>query len=100
MSTEHLVKTGMFSLQLLYVGSKSEGVFPVVESEDGTSALVRVQGERHDSSHDPLTPFYNQRVRVTGEFDHQMGHLRLTLQFKEQCIQGIELIPMIPGSED
>ncbi len=99
MASDSFEQTGFLSLQRLYVGSKSEGIYAVFDSEDGNRFRVRVQSALPSEPTDPLTPFYGRRVRIIGEVDRRMGHKRLTLQIDSHGIAGIEIIPINPVSE-
>ncbi len=96
MATDPFDQTGALSLQRLFVGSKSEGVYAVFDSDDGKRYRVRVEGREATDPSDPLSAFYNQRVRITAEVDRRMGHRRLTLHSDAHGIQGIEIVPIEP----
>ncbi len=99
MTADPLRLTGTLSSQRLFVGSKSEGFYPVLDAEDGTRYRLRVSGGMSESPHDPLAPFYGARVRVQGQADRLRGHWRLTLSSGPQGVDGIELLPLDPESE-
>lgn len=98
MTTDPLHLIGTLSSQRLFIGSKSEGFYPVLDAEDGTRYRLRVNAGSADPQ-DPFVPFYGRLVRVHGEADRLRGHWRLTLQSGPQGVDGIELLPLDPESE-
>lgn len=84
---------GVLSLQKLFKGSKSEGLYPVFETQDGTCYRIRLIGPAEVDT-DPMAPFYGQNVRISGQTDRLRGHWRLTLHSGEQGVSGIEVIPV------
>lgn len=89
---------GTVSIQRLFAGSKSEGLYPVFDAEDGTRFRLRVCDMPDDGS-DPLSSFYGLKVRVHGETDRMRGHWRLTLHGGPEGLGGIELLSIDPTDE-
>lgn len=85
-------------MQRLFVGSKSEGLYPVFDAEDGTRYRLRVC-DWPDDGPDPLSAFYGLRVRVHGDTDRMRGHWRLTLHGGPEGLGGIELLPIDRANE-
>ena len=89
---------GVLSLQRLFIGSKSEGLYPVFDQDDGTRYRIRLIRDL-PSEQDPLVPFYGQRVKVLATTDRQRGHWRMTLHANEEGVSGLEMLPVEPESE-
>lgn len=98
MNKEPQLLLGVLSLQRLFVGSKSEGMYPVFDSEDGTRYRVRLQGDTPPET-DPLAPYFGQRVKVSGNTDRLRGHWRMTIHTSEEGLSGIEMVPLDPEGE-
>lgn len=84
---------GVLSLEKLFTGSKSEGLYPVFQTQDGTRYRIRLVGTG-GSGADPLLDFYGQTVRISGLTDRLRGHWRMTLQTGESGVSGIEVLPV------
>lgn len=98
MTADPLQLIGTLTSQRLFIGSKSEGNYPVLDAEDGNRYRLRVT-EGAANLPDPLTPFYGLRVRVHGQADRLRGHWRLTLHGGPEGVEGVELWPLDPESE-
>jgi len=98
MTTDPQALIGTLSSQRLFIGSKSEGFYPVLDAEDGTRYRLRLDAGSTESQ-DPLAPFYGRLVRVHGLADRLRGHWRLTLHGGPQGVDGIELVPLDPEIE-
>ncbi len=90
---------GVLSLQKLFTGSKSEGLYPVFEAQDGTRYRIRLTGAGSLES-DPLSAFYGQRVRISGLTDRLRGHWRMTLHTGEHGVEGVEVLPVVSQDGD
>jgi hypothetical protein len=93
MNKEPQLLLGVLSLQRLFVGSKSEGMYPVFDAEDGTRYRVRLQGDAPTGA-DPLAPYFGQRVKVSCATDRLRGHWRMTIHTSEVGLSGIEMVPI------
>ena len=67
---------GQLSMALLFEGSKSEGLYPVLDTDDGQRLRVHVKGS-HKPDAPALAPLMNQRVSLNGKADDLRGHWRL-----------------------
>ena len=75
---ENATWVGQLSMALLFEGSKSEGLYPVLETEDGRRFRVHVKGSQMPDA-DVLSALMNQRVCLHGAADDLRGHWRLIL---------------------
>ena len=75
---------GQLSMALLFEGSKSEGLYPVLDTDDGQRLRVHVKGSQKPDA-PALAPLMNQRVSLNGKADDLRGHWRLILD------------PVLPG---
>ena len=98
MTTDQVDLIGTLSSECLFMGSKSEGFYPVLDADDGTRYRLRVTGQTASGS-DPFAAFYGSRVRVQGHADRLRGHWRLSLHTGPEGIDGIEVLPIAPESE-
>jgi hypothetical protein len=69
---------GHLSMALMFEGSKSEGLYPVLDTEDGRRLRVHVKGSQQPDA-DVLSALMNQRVCLYGAADDLRGHWRLIL---------------------
>jgi hypothetical protein len=69
---------GHLSMALMFEGSKSEGLYPVLDTEDGRRFRVHVKGSQQPDA-DVLSALMNQRVCLYGAADDLRGHWRLIL---------------------
>ena len=69
---------GQLSMALMFEGSKSEGLYPVLDTEDGRRFRVHVKGSQQPDA-DVLSALMNQRVCLHGTADDLRGHWRLLL---------------------
>lgn len=99
MTTDPVFLVGTLSSERLFIGSKSEGLYPVLDAEDGTRYRLRVRDSDGKAGDDPLASFYGQTVRVHGDADRLRGHWRLTLHSGPDGVDGIEVLPIAPESE-
>jgi hypothetical protein len=75
---ENATWVGQLSMALLFEGSKSEGLYPVLDTEDGRRFRVHVKGSQLPVA-PALAPLLNQRVCLNGKADDLRGHWRLIL---------------------
>ena len=75
---ENATWVGQLSMALMFEGSKSEGLYPVLDTEDGRRLRVHVKGSQLPDA-DVLSALMNQRVRLHGAADDLRGHWRLML---------------------
>ncbi len=91
---ENATWVGQLSMALLFEGSKSEGLYPVLDTEDGRRFRVHVKGgQLHDA--DALSTLMNQRVCLHGAADDLRGHWRLIL---DPALPGV-VLPMESSPE-
>ena len=75
---ENEIWVGQLSLARLFEGSKSEGLYPVLDADDGRRYRVHIKGNG-DSDVEALGSLMNQRVCLQGIADDLRGHWRLIL---------------------
>lgn len=89
---------GQLSLALMFEGSKSEGLYPVLNTDDGRRFRVHVKGSQLPDEH-VLSALMNQRVCLHGAADDLRGHWRLVL---DPALPGevmpIEASPELPAA--
>lgn len=79
-------KIGRISLDLLFKGSKSEAIYPVLHCEDGESYRLHVKG--NEAADAPLFEHLNGlKVQVSGEADNLRGHWRMLLENLDESVQ-------------
>ena len=91
---ENATWVGKLSMALMFEGSKSEGLYPVLETADGRRYRVHVKGNK-SSDEEVLSAFMNQQVCLHGAADDLRGHWRLLL---DPSLPG-EVMPMEPSPE-
>ena len=91
---ENTTWVGQLSMALMFEGSKSEGLYPVLDTEDGRRLRVHVKGSQLPDA-DVLSALMNQRVRLHGAADDLRGHWRLML---DPAMPG-ELMPLEASPE-
>jgi hypothetical protein len=69
-------------MEVLFKGSKSEGVYPVVHASDGVSYRVQISDERRDQGI-ILSQFENSTVTLSGRTDCLRGHWRITVRLED-----------------
>jgi hypothetical protein len=82
---------GQLSVELLFQGSKSEGLYPMLDTEDGRRFRVHVQGNQLSDA-EALSDLIEKRVCLNGTADDLRGHWRLTLDPEQPG----EVIPIEP----
>lgn len=70
---------GQLTFDRLFIGSKSEGVYPVLSDDQGQPFRLHIKGAslEGDSS---LMCFSGRRVKVLGVADNLRGHWRIVLE--------------------
>ncbi len=95
-------KTGLVRLETLFKGSKSEGLFPVLITEDGEQFRIHIRGNQIRDSVS-LANLDGQNVCLVGYVDDIKGHIRIVIdsdlsQSVKAIGQNIELDnPIAPG---
>ncbi len=69
---------GLLSMALMFEGSKSEGLYPVLDTDDGRRLRVHVKGNLLSDA-EALGTLMGQRVSLQGVADDLRGHWRLLL---------------------
>ena len=70
--------TGILSMDLLFVGSKSEGLYPVLHISNGQKFRLHYKGDV--SLNEKILSSYNSKtVQVVGYADNLRGHWRIVL---------------------
>lgn len=70
---------GVLNREKLFVGSKSEGLYPVLSGSDGIKYRVHVKGD--DPQYKSLEPFEGKQVCMLATQDNLRGHKRLVVEF-------------------
>lgn len=70
---------GYLEMALLFQGSKSEGLYPVLRLDNGTIYRVHIRRAAQKSVTEALSNWMNQHIQIEGVVDDLRGHLRLTL---------------------
>ena len=101
--SENAAWVGQLSMALMFEGSKSEGLFPVLDTEDGRRFRVHVKGSQLPDA-DVLSALMGQRVCLHGAADDLRGHWRLildpTLPGEILPIETSPEVPTTPPNED
>jgi hypothetical protein len=86
---ENATWVGHLSMVRMFEGSMSEGLYPVLDTEDGRRFRVHVKGSQLPDA-DVLSALMNQRVCLHGAADDLRGHWRLLLDpsFPGEVIEG------------
>ena len=69
---------GLIAFVMLFRGSKSESVYPVLDCDNGQSYRVRLIGATTSDTSKYLKAFDGQRVTIRGIADTTRGHRRLS----------------------
>ena len=75
---ENATWVGQLSMALMFEGSKSEGLYPVLDTDDGRRLRVHVKGSQLPDEQ-VLSALMNKRVSLHGAADDLRGHWRLLL---------------------
>jgi len=70
--------TGLLSMDRLFVGSKSEGLYPVLHADDGQHYRLHYKGDI-SLNEKTLAPYKGKTVQVIGSVDNLRGHWRMVL---------------------
>ena len=70
---------GVLSMDRLFVGSKSEGLYPVLHAEDGMQFRLHYKGDV-SLNEKTLSKYNGKAVQVVGDADNLRGHWRVVLQ--------------------
>jgi hypothetical protein len=70
--------TGVLSMDRLFVGSKSEGIYPVLHANTGQKFRLHYKGEL-SLSEKTLSSYNGKNVQVVGNVDKLRGHWRIVL---------------------
>lgn len=70
---------GVLNREKLFVGSKSEGLYPVLSGSDGIKYRVHVKGD--GPKYKSLEPFEGKQVCMFATQDNLRGHKRLVVEF-------------------
>ena len=70
---------GVLNREKLFVGSKSEGLYPVLSGSDGIKYRVHVKGD--GPKYKSLEPFEGKQVCMLATQDNLRGHKRLVVEF-------------------
>jgi len=70
---------GVLNREKLFVGSKSEGLYPVLSGSDGNKYRVHVKGD--GPKYKTLEPFEGKQVSMLATQDNLRGHKRLVVEF-------------------
>ena len=70
---------GVLNRERLFVGSKSEGFYPVLSDSDGNKYRVHIKGD--GPRYKTLEPFEGKQVSMLATQDNLRGHKRLVVEF-------------------
>jgi hypothetical protein len=76
---------GRISFDRLFLGSKSEGLYPVLHTDQNLSYRLHKRGAVL-SDESPLLPFNGKNVKVLGFADNTRGHWRIVLDDEDSCV--------------
>lgn len=78
MTKEIEPKVGQIRIELLFKGSKSEALYPVLHCEDGKNYRLHIKdNEGSDSA--LFEPWIDADVKILGEVDDLRGHWRMLI---------------------
>jgi hypothetical protein len=72
----HLV--GLLTIDRMFVGSKSEGLYPVLHTEDGRQYRLHFKGDL-SLNEKTLYSYDGKTIQVNGHVDNLRGHWRIVL---------------------
>jgi hypothetical protein len=72
----HLI--GLLTMDRLFAGSKSEGLYPVLHAEDGRQYRLHYKGDL-SLNEKTLSSYDGKTIQVNGDVDNLRGHLRIVL---------------------
>lgn len=76
---------GYLTFDRLFIGSKSEGLYPMLHADQGLSYRLHVKGEGLADG-TSLQPFAGRGVKVLGCADNTRGHWRIVFDAKDLCL--------------
>jgi len=86
---------GHLSMDRLYVGSKSEGLYPVLHSDDGKQYRLHHKGNM-SVNEKTLFHYAGKTVQVIGNVDNLRGHWRMVLE--ANCLPLVLGTPSMPSN--
>ena len=89
-------KVGQIRIELLFKGSKSEALYPVLHCEDGKNYRLHIKGNE-GSDNELLGPWIDKDVMLVGDVDDLRGHWRMLLDSNLE--ESISLIPSVDVDE-
>lgn len=69
---------GLLTMDRLFVGSKSEGLYPVLHAEDGRQYRLHYKGDL-SLNEKTLSSYIGKTIQVVGHVDNLRGHWRIVL---------------------
>jgi hypothetical protein len=73
---------GLLKMERLFIGSKSERVYPIMYGEDGRRFRIHQKGQKIPSLN-LLAGYENCKVQIQGHADNLRGHWRLVFEAGE-----------------
>jgi len=70
---------GSLYMVRLFVGSKSEGLYPVLHADDGSQYRLHYKGDI-SLNEKTLSQYAGKTVQIIGNVDNLRGHLRIVLE--------------------
>ena len=74
--------SGLLTLERLFIGSKSEGIYPVLTAEDGRMYRIHQKGQKHLAL-EFCVERLGSKVQVEGIANNLRGHWRIILEAGE-----------------
>ena len=86
--------SGLITMDRLFIGSKSEGVYPVLHTDSGTTYRLYFRGKA-PLDEPTFSSFIGNEVTVTGVADDIRGHWRIVLhgEFPDDAIKVKSPVP-------
>ena len=82
-SPEYFV--GHLVFERLFIGSKSEGLFPMLHTDQGRKYRLHVKGDSFGCENSLIT-YSGKLIKVWGLADKVRGHWRIVLDGDESCL--------------
>lgn len=82
---------GQLTFDRLFIGSKSEGIYPVLSDDQGRTFRLHIKGASLEADNS-LICFSGKRVRVLGVADNLRGHRRIVLE----SLASIDILDELP----
>lgn len=70
--------TGILSMERLFVGSKSEGLYPILHATNGRQFRLHYKGDI-SLNEKTLSNYNGKTVQVVGNVDNLRGHWRIVI---------------------